>query len=344
MHNPLNIAIVGCGRIAQRHAAACLQTEGARLAAAVDADLERARSLARLAGGDVQAATSIDELPGGIDGAVIATPNHLHCETAIACLKRGISVLIEKPLATTVADGEAIHLEAVKQGRVACVGYSQRHRPNVQLMKRLLEREHFGAVKRFAYQCGSRGGWSPLSRYNLDRQSVGGGVLVVMGTHFLDRMLHWFGYPREAALVHDGAGGPEANAFASFRFDFGGRQLEGEARFSKMTAMTPVIAMDAEAGTVVLADHDRAQIRLFPHTEPGLAVVLQDRGASGDPGDIFQLQLADFVAACRGEREPMSPSASALESLRLLETLYAQAEPFDAPRSPVQPVQELISL
>jgi predicted dehydrogenase len=75
------------------------------------------------------------------------------------------------------------------------VGYYMRFRNEVILLKRLLDVGYFGHIRRFHFQHGTIGGWSPLSGYNLDRNASGGGVLVVSGTHFIDLMLYWFGYP-----------------------------------------------------------------------------------------------------------------------------------------------------
>ncbi len=86
---------------------------------------------------------------------------------------------------------------AVLRGTVAAPGYVTRFRPNLRLLKSLLDQGYFGRVTRFVHQFGTAGGWAPLSGYNLARSATGGGVLMVTGTHFLDRMLWFWGMPNE---------------------------------------------------------------------------------------------------------------------------------------------------
>ena len=87
-----------------------------------------------------------------------------------------MSTLIEKPLASTYAEGEAIVRAAQAHRQVVAVGYVLRFRENVLLLGDLLKAGYFGTVRRFAHQFGSRGGWAPMSSYNLSRRATGGGV------------------------------------------------------------------------------------------------------------------------------------------------------------------------
>src|SRR5678816_4211963 len=165
------------------------------VAALVDPVQSRAEQLARTYGISPKIASRVEDILPHIDGALIATPNHTHKDIALACLNAGIPCLVEKPLATSVADAGAICVAAERAGKTLAVGYTTRFRDEVPLLRDLLQSRHFGAVQRFHYQEGTVGGWSPLSGYITDRKAAGGGVLTVVGTHFIDRMLYWFGYP-----------------------------------------------------------------------------------------------------------------------------------------------------
>jgi predicted dehydrogenase len=254
----------------------------------------------------------------GAEAAIIATPNHTHAAIAEQCLTKRVAVLIEKPLALTTSEGERICAAAHRSGAVVAVGYVTRFRETVRLMARLIADRHFGAIRRFAYQFGTKGGWAPLSAYNLDRRTSGGGVLVTTGTHFIDRMLYWFGYPEEASLVDDAAGGPEANAEAQFAFRQG---FTGIARFSKTVAMPAGFVMETEAGLVVLKDRADATILLRPPDRPELELSIVERHRAA-PADEFVQQLEDFVRAIRGKGTAMVTGEQGVESLRLLEHLY----------------------
>jgi predicted dehydrogenase len=326
MSKPFRLAIVGAGMITRgSHLPSALASTLIEVTALVDPVAGRAAALAGEYGIAPRIATRIGEVLGHIEGAVIATPNHTHAAIAVECLRSGVPVLIEKPLASSCQEGLAIVRAAEESGQVVAVGYATRFRESTLLLKSLLDEGYFGAVRRYVHQFGTPGGWAPLSAYNLDRKTAGGGVLVVTGTHFLDRMLHFWGYPDEANLEDDSLGGPEANCTARFRYTRATAPLEGVARYSKTVKLPAGMVIDTEQGYVVLADNDDAEILLRPHAKAGVEHVIRRLGGSSRPPqrDVTLLQLEDFVAACRENRLPRVDGRQGLESLRLLELLYA---------------------
>ncbi|MHC4549820.1 MAG: Gfo/Idh/MocA family protein [Planctomycetota bacterium] len=329
MTHRFRLAIVGTGQIAaQAHLPGALASPRIEVTALVDTVPARARDLGRQYGLGARTAEDIRAVLDDVDGAIIATPNHTHRDLAVACLEAGVHVLIEKPMTTTVAEAEDIVRAAEKQGAVAAVGYSTRFQSNVRFMKRIIDERTFGRVHRWIYQFGSRGGWEPLSAYHLDRKTSGGGVLVVTGSHFIDRMLHWFGYPEDFDFVDDSLGGPEANAVANFRFTLKDGPCTGLARFSKTVVMKAGFVMETDQGRVVLPEGDAAPV-LFRPKEQDLELEVHPRGEAPSRKDSFQLQVEDFVEACLEKRPPAIPAAEGLQSTRLMEELYACRQAFD---------------
>ena len=198
------LAIVGAGLITRSaHLPTALSLPEIELCALVDPVVSRAAELAEEYGVKPLIVAQIAEVIAKVDGAIIATPNHTHREVAVPLLEAGISTFIEKPLATTVEDGQAI-IDAAQRGNAKIgIGHYQRFLDAPRLLKRLLDERYFGHVSRFCDQYGSSGGWPALSAYTLKREAIGGGVLVVTGTHFLDRMLHTWGVPDEVELLDD---------------------------------------------------------------------------------------------------------------------------------------------
>jgi predicted dehydrogenase len=332
MPRPFRLALVGAGMITQSsHLPAALASPLVHVEAIIDPAVDRAAGLARTYGLSVRIAPRVDDVFGGIDGALIATPNDTHHVIAVSCLRRGVPVLIEKPLASGYAEGCAIVEAAEHSGQVAAVGYSSRFRPAILLLKELLDTGYFGTVLRFAHQFGTAGGWAPFSAYNLKRNAAGGGVLVVTGTHFLDRMLYFWGYPDEATLVDDSLGGPEANCTATFRYRRTGAPFEGVARYSKTAALAAGLVIETERGYVILGDHDDSEIVFRPHAKARVEHLVQWRGPSRLPAapSVFQLQLEDFIHACRSHRAPRVDARQGLESLRLIEQLYTHGTSHD---------------
>jgi predicted dehydrogenase len=320
MAQPFRLAIVGTGQIAaQAHLPAALASPMLEVAAFVDTVPARAETLARDFGLAPRIASDIRDVLERVDGALIATPNHTHRPLAVRCLEAGVHVLIEKPIATSVAEAEDIVRAAEKHDAVAAVGYSTRFQQNICFLKRLIDEQTFGKIERWVYQFGSAGGWEPLSAYHLDRKTSGGGVLVVTGSHFMDRMLYWFGYPDDFDFADDSLGGPEANAVANFRFADG---TTGLTRFSKTAAMTAGFVMETERGRVMLRDTETAPVILRPADAPHLEMEVRPQGEAA-PGDPFQLQVEDFVEACQKKHAPRISAQQGLVSTRLMEELYA---------------------
>ena len=324
MNGGFRIVLVGAGRIAsQAHLPAILACDAARLAAIVDPVPERAAKLAREYGLSVRIFEKLEAALEAADGAIVATPNDTHQAIAATCLMRGVHVLVEKPMTSTYAEAQALSQLARDRGRVAMVGYVTRHRHNVRFLKSLLDQRHFGRVASFAYQFGTNGGWAPLAGYKADATGRGG-VLAVSASHFLDRMLWFWGYPARMTYLDDGARGPEGNCLARFVFEGG---MHGSLRCSKTAAMPGGLVLDTEMGHVILADTDQAEIVLLPRGQPGVKYDLSKHDVRPfleiDP---FNAQVSDFVAACQGKEGFGCDFEEGALSMRLMEDLYARRQ------------------
>ena len=127
----VRIALVGCGAIGElvaRHVYAKAAPDEFRLVAAVDPQAERRAAVATALGVPAYPSTQAAMDDGVlIDAADVRTPHAVHADTACDALGRGWHVLVEKPLATTLADGERIRRAAVTAGRVAAVAENYPH-------------------------------------------------------------------------------------------------------------------------------------------------------------------------------------------------------------------------
>lgn len=324
MDQPFRLALVGAGLIVQNsHLPAALACPEVEVAAIVDPVKERAASLAKTYGISPKITSSIEEVASDLDGALIATPNHTHRDLALQCISAGLSVLIEKPLANTRKEGLEIVQAAEKTGSTLALGYCQRFWPNMELLKALLDCSFFGKVQRFVHQFGTAGGWSPLSAYNLERKTAGGGVLVVTGSHFLDLLLNFWGYPDHVELLDDGFNGPEANCHASFKWDNKSNMMTGIARYSKTGRLPGGLVIETDRGVVMIGGSIDADIRFRERGTWQFEQILRKPDVPQKEVDPFLLQLRDFVGASRDRRAPRVDGRQALESLRLIEALYA---------------------
>jgi len=145
---PHRIGLIGAGWAGERHVRSILAVPGrARLAAVADIDTGRLHSLAEAWG--VQP-TFTDYAPmlgeTELDGVVICTPHRLHAPAALAAFEAGLHVLVEKPLASTLSQADAMISAAQKAGRILMVAENVRYDPVVLKAAALIEEGALGEV------------------------------------------------------------------------------------------------------------------------------------------------------------------------------------------------------
>jgi len=323
------VIIVGAGAIARvAHVPAAIASPWVELVGIVDPDTNRARSLCADYGLDIAVTGDLNNMVESFDGAVIATPNDLHASVAIELLQNDIPVLVEKPLATTVDEAEAVVSAARRHGKVCAVGYHTRHSGACQSLRYAVTSGHFGETVAFAHQDGSRGGWSPLSGYNLDVKRAGGGVLVSTGTHFLDRILWLWGTPSSVDLRDNAGGGPESHCIARFSYE-SSTAFSGSAFFSKLVGLPENTVVETTEGHLIMASDAAESVLFRPRKDQALEYAVRKRAGDPDPRGLYQRQLEDFALACLNNTEPGVNAEAGVESVRLATRLYAARRPID---------------
>jgi len=142
----LRAAVVGVGHLGRHHARILASVAGATLTAVVDTNQPRAQEIA--AGLGARAFTDVRDILGDVDLVSIAAPTEVHAEIATLCLGRGIPVLVEKPLARTVAEADAIIAAAERAGVVLAVGHTERFNPAVLAARPAVDNPGFVEVHR----------------------------------------------------------------------------------------------------------------------------------------------------------------------------------------------------
>lgn len=143
----LGVALVGCGLFGEVHAETYAAFHLADLRAVCDIDAERAEAFAQRYG--CRACTDLGEIAADpeIAAVSVATPDFAHREVCEALLEAGKHLLIEKPLATSSADAEAIASAADRAGTVVMVDFHNRYQPALATLKKRLEAGQLGAAQ-----------------------------------------------------------------------------------------------------------------------------------------------------------------------------------------------------
>jgi predicted dehydrogenase len=150
--SPIRAAVVGVGSFGRNHARVYhelqKQGHGVELVAVVDSDAAQAQAVAAQFG--CKALASVDELAGRVDAASVAVPTIHHLSVAASLMAAGIDVLIEKPLASTLAEADELVRLAAANHRVAQTGHLERFNPAVRATIPLLTRPMFFEIHRLS--------------------------------------------------------------------------------------------------------------------------------------------------------------------------------------------------
>lgn len=191
----VKFAIVGCGAIGSRHAAVVDAENRGKIAAFCDCEIAKAEHLS-LKYGEVKCFSDYDEMLSSTDASVIniCTPHGLHAEMAIKAARSGKHILVEKPMALTVADASAM-IKAAEENNVHLMVVKQnRFNVPIALTKQAIDSGKLGRV--FMVQCAVL--WNRHDGYYADSNWRGskileGGALYTQASHFIDLLNWWFG-------------------------------------------------------------------------------------------------------------------------------------------------------
>ncbi len=132
----VRVGVVGVGVMGELHCRVASRVRSIDLVGVYDLDGERARHIA--ATYETRCFSAIDDLLQVVDAAVIAVPTSLHRDLALAALGAGRHVLIEKPVASTIEDADAILAAAHRLGRVCGVGHTERYSPTFRELQSVI--------------------------------------------------------------------------------------------------------------------------------------------------------------------------------------------------------------
>jgi predicted dehydrogenase len=144
----LKIAVIGAGHMGRYHAEKFAALRGVQLVAVVDADAARAAALAQKL--DCLSASDHSEVLEKVDAAVIAVPTDRHHAVARDCLDQGLHLLIEKPLATTLAEADDLIELSRKRQLILQVGHVERYNKAFQALVARMDRPVYVEAERLS--------------------------------------------------------------------------------------------------------------------------------------------------------------------------------------------------
>ena len=340
----LRMAVIGCGAISQQlHLPILAGHEKIKLAALVDRDLDRAREFARGYGVETVLGDAGELHPENIDAAIVATPPFHHAPCTIALLRKGIHVLVEKPMATNYADAQAMVEAAEESGTVLSVGFFRRLMPSMRMFKALLDSRWLGRPLRFEVVSGGFYSWGAATLGNMRKDLAGGGVLIDFGSHLLDLLHYLFEGPGEVLEYRDNAlGGIESDCCFQLRLSHQRQEVSGRVELSRTRKLGSTFRVECEGGTLEYRITERYRIWVTPrnleladpHNGEPRPVCLQASWADEPEVEWYETvrhEIDDWLSAIRTSGVPQLSGHSALPTVKVIDVCYRNAQPLEEP-------------
>ncbi len=298
----IRIGVVGVGALGIHHTRCAAASPLARLVGVYEHHPERAQ---RAAAFGAKLFDSLDDLLDEVEAVVVSTPTRSHHEVAVRALARGVSCLVEKPIAATVAEAEDMVEAARRTGAILCVGHTERMGPVVRSLAERVHRPRFIEAHRLA----------PFGPRGLDVD-----VLLDLMIHDVDLVLQWTGSPPATVA---GAG----VSVLSGQIDIANARLEWpDGCVANLTASRvslermrkirlfqedAYLSLDLLAGSAEIVHADRAAIAgalaqaggsswSAATVLPGLAPLVRRESVAPAAGEPLAVQLEGFLRACAG--------------------------------------------
>ena len=308
----MRVALFGCGWVQDFHARGVL-ARGHELVAVANHREESATAFAERHG-VARVTTDWGSLArdADVDAAIVATPNALHAPQSIALLEAGKHVLVEKPMAVSVAECDAMVDASRASGASLMVAHCWRFRDEVIALRDRISAGELGeVVKTRGY--GVHANWGP-SGWFTDPVLAGGGALVDMGVHAIDTARFLLGDPEPGRV------------FATISTRYGDYAVDDEAILLISWAQGTSSIVESgwwhphkegmEADTEVYGT--RGYARVFPREEPS-----EDYEHCTQP--MYTAQVAEFLDAIEEGRQPRPSGEDGRVVMQVVEAAYASA-------------------
>ncbi|HEU5115415.1 MAG TPA: Gfo/Idh/MocA family oxidoreductase [Isosphaeraceae bacterium] len=318
MEVPIGLGVIGCGGFGLFALQQFGQVPGVRFVGM--AGTHRPASVAAAARFGVENTDDLGEFLGNdeLDVVYIATPPFLHHDQAMAALEAGKHVIVEKPLAMTVAQADALIAVAREGDRLIVANLMQRYNPLFDAVRRLIDAQVLGELLHGSFVNNASDENLPLDHWFWDRRKSGG-IFVEHGVHFFDMFAGWLGRGRvESAQVGVRPGTMiEEHVRCTVRYgevalvDF----YHGFHQAGRMDRQE--LRLGFERGDVTLSDWVPTRARIH-------AVV--DERQTRDLCDLFPSARLDVAASYGGEARACRGRGKAIDAWQVIDLSFGEGQ------------------
>jgi predicted dehydrogenase len=296
------VAVVGAGSFGQNHIRILRQLEGVELVAVVDSNLEAAVQSGARPFADIEQLLSTSRL----DAAVVASPTATHIDVASRLLEAGVSVLVEKPIAQTSADGEKLIDMAKSRGLVLQVGHLERFNPAVLALEQAVTVPLFFEVHRMSV-------FTPRS-LDID-------VVLDLMIHDLDIVLSLTGaMPEEIRAAGISVLSPKVD-IANVRLAFASGCIANLTASRVSTERIRKLRL-FQPGEYLSLDYQKQELTRIGVRSGNMGF----ESLPVTPGEPLRLELESFIEAVQQRQKPRVDGQQAVNALRVGEAILAKIE------------------
>jgi predicted dehydrogenase len=343
----IRVGIVGAGLIGRTHAAAVRRLPEATLTAVCDPIPGKAAEFVVTDAPGAVAFTSLDAMlaAGAVDAVCVCTPHPQHAPTVETCASRGVHAIVEKPFTVTLGEADRAIAASRRHGTKLSVIFQRRWYPGSRRIRAAIDEGRLG--RPLLAECIIEF-WRGKDYYDLAPwrgrwDTEGGGVIMNQAPHMLD-LLQWFMGPvAELFCYWDNVNHPyvevEDLAVAVVRFVGGGMGLIKASNCTNPWLRYGVSVTGSTGATIDVSLNNGYEMGHnfrwnLPGEEGNVERWLAEERASGakEFPDFHALQIRDFLAAIRDDREPAVTGEEARKTVEIMEAMYRSG----LTRAPVQ--------
>lgn len=349
----LRIGIIGTGWIAEAHAESYLKQPDVELVAGADLVEGKAKAFFDKFNIEAKCYSShkemLDDESLHLDAVSICTYNRTHAECAIYALKKGVNVLLEKPMSVTLDEAVEICRAEKESGKVLSIGFQPRLDENMKMIKKIVESGKLGKVYYIQTGGGRRRGIpTPYGTSFIADDTAGIGALGDIGCYSLDMVLNAIGYPKPLTVS-----GYKSNFFGT-RPDYYPTHPEYAAKFEVDDFAAAFIRLD---GGIILdfriawaMNLDTPGDTIILGTEGGLRIPSTEcwNGTVGGEmtlyheicgqqtetkipiietdGDLFDKKIRSFLDAVKNGTAAPVPSSQIIYNQAIIDGIFKSAE------------------
>jgi len=325
----LRVAVIGAGFVGRDHLAAYRQQPDVEVVGVADPNAETAEVAAAEAGARPYTDHRSMLAAEHPDAVSICVPTALHLPVTEDAAAAGAHVLLEKPMAPTVADCDAIASACTRAGVALMVGFTHRFHRELLEAKQLIEEGAIGPPS-LAQDFFSFGESAPWPAWYYDRALSGGGELMHDAVHLVDRLAWLIGsqivevFGRTTSYAR-GIDGVEDGGVAVLRFESGAvASLFVNQSTYPLRSDAPGVPMPGRSELEIHGPLGSIRYRTWHELIVDLAGA-PSRTVSGQERDEMQREIAEFVGAIREGRAPSVGAREGRQGIAVVQAIYRSA-------------------